>query len=471
MSKPTLFSTNSLGNWLTFQTSTGSFSSNYTLSFPLATDTAVYEAFTQGMSNKTFTSTTITDASNTVTAQRLGTSSGTGFDVVVNGSTPSGANKVLVTTSATAAAWGTIPNSALTNSSVTINTGTGLTGGGTVALGGTLNLSNTGVISFSAGTTGLTPSIASTGAITLAGTLVAANGGTGQNTYTVGDILYASAATTLSKLSDVAAGSYLRSGGVGVAPLWSTLTLPNSATTGDLFYASGTNTMGNLADVATGNALLSGGVGVAPSWGKVNLTTTVSGVLPIANGGTNSSTALNNNRIMVSSGGSIVEAAALTNGQLLIGSTGAAPVAATLTAGTGISITNGAGSISVAVSSSLASVRLTAVTNQITVGVGAPTVVGYVPWQNSAYSSFTTRTVVMWVVPSSAAGKDLTVSITPDGAAALGSITILGGAAVGAIYTFTFTAPGADTNLQVTVSRTGGGGNNPLINGVTVSLT
>lgn len=71
-------------------------------------------------------------------------------------------------------------------------------------------------------------------------------------------------------------------------------------------------------------------------------------VLPIARGGTNSGTALNNNRIMVSSGGAIVEAAALTNGQLLIGSTGAAPVAANITqTGTlGVVITNGAGSIS-----------------------------------------------------------------------------------------------------------------------------
>ncbi|MBS1560626.1 MAG: hypothetical protein JSS89_03395 [Bacteroidetes bacterium] len=76
--------------------------------------------------------------------------------------------------------------------------------------------------------------------------------------------------------------------------------------------------------------------------------TEVLNTLPINRGGTNSTTTLNNNRIMVSSGGAIVEAAALTNGQLLIGSTGAAPVAATLTAGSGITITNGAGTISIA---------------------------------------------------------------------------------------------------------------------------
>lgn len=75
------------------------------------------------------------------------------------------------------------------------------------------------------------------------------------------------------------------------------------------------------------------------------------GVLPIAQGGTNSSTALNNGRIMISAGDAIVEAAALTDGQLLIGSSAGAPVAATLTAGTGISIVNGANSITISANS------------------------------------------------------------------------------------------------------------------------
>lgn len=78
--------------------------------------------------------------------------------------------------------------------------------------------------------------------------------------------------------------------------------------------------------------------------GNVDLASTdVTGILPIIRGGTNSGTALNNNRIMVSSGGSIVEAAALTNGQLLIGSTGAAPVAAAPVQGAFASVTIGLG--------------------------------------------------------------------------------------------------------------------------------
>ena len=56
---------------------------------------------------------------------------------------------------------------------------------------------------------------------------------------------------------------------------------------GDILYASSTTALSKLADVATGNALISGGVGVAPSYGKIGLTTHVSGTLPTANGGTN----------------------------------------------------------------------------------------------------------------------------------------------------------------------------------------
>jgi len=101
--------------------------------------------------------------------------------------------------------------------------------------------------------------------------VTAAQGGTGIASYAVGDILYASASTTLSKLADVAAGSYLRSGGVTTAPVWSTTTLPNSATTGDILYASASNVYSNLADVAAGSYLRSGGTSTAPVWSTTTL--------------------------------------------------------------------------------------------------------------------------------------------------------------------------------------------------------
>ena len=59
-----------------------------------------------------------------------------------------------------------------------------------------------------------------------------------------------------------------------------------SYTIGDLLQASASNTLATRAAVATGNALISGGVGTVSSWGKIGLTTHISGTLAIANGGT-----------------------------------------------------------------------------------------------------------------------------------------------------------------------------------------
>lgn len=59
---------------------------------------------------------------------------------------------------------------------------------------------------------------------------------------------------------------------------------------GDLLYASTTTALSKLAGVATGNALISGGVSTAPSWGKIGLTTHISGTLAVGNGGTGATT-------------------------------------------------------------------------------------------------------------------------------------------------------------------------------------
>lgn len=98
------------------------------------------------------------------------------------------------------------------------------------------------------------------------GVLPAVNGGTGNSSYTIGDILYANSATTLAKLADVAAGSYLRSGGVGAAPVWSTLTLPNAASKGEIPYASAANVISMLAVGTAGQVLTTQGAGNVPTW-------------------------------------------------------------------------------------------------------------------------------------------------------------------------------------------------------------
>jgi hypothetical protein len=64
-----------------------------------------------------------------------------------------------------------------------------------------------------------------------------------------------------------------------------------SYTIGDLLYADSSSSLAKLTDVATGNVLRSGGIGVAPAWGKADLTTDVTGTLPVANGGTGTATA------------------------------------------------------------------------------------------------------------------------------------------------------------------------------------
>jgi len=81
-------------------------------------------------------------------------------------------------------------------------------------------LSGVAVTTFSAGTTGFTPNSATSGAITLAGTLITSNGGTGLSSYTAGDLSYYASGTTFTKLAIGAANTVLTSS--GSAPQWST---------------------------------------------------------------------------------------------------------------------------------------------------------------------------------------------------------------------------------------------------------
>ena len=103
------------------------------------------------------------------------------------------------------------------------------------------------------------------------------------------------------------------SGGASAAPTWSQVSLSAGVTgtlpatnggtgqasyaIGDLLYADTTTSLARLADIATGNVLLSGGVTTAPAWGKVSLTTAISGILPLANGGTNANLTASNGGI------------------------------------------------------------------------------------------------------------------------------------------------------------------------------
>ncbi len=98
-----------------------------------------------------------------------------------------------------------------------------------------------------------------------------------------------------------------------------------SYTIGDILYASASTTLSKLADVATGNVLISGGTSTAPSWGKVGLTTHVSGTLPIANGGTNSTATPTNGGVAYGDGSAYQFNAAGVSGQVLQSNGAAAP--------------------------------------------------------------------------------------------------------------------------------------------------
>ena len=74
-----------------------------------------------------------------------------------------------------------------------------------------VNLSTLGVSTFSAGTTGFTPNTATSGAVTLAGTLATTNGGTGLTSFTANGVLYASSTSALTT------GSALTFDGTGLA--------------------------------------------------------------------------------------------------------------------------------------------------------------------------------------------------------------------------------------------------------------
>lgn len=72
---------------------------------------------------------------------------------------------------------------------------------------GTIQVANTGVLSFSGGATGLTPVVPSIGAVTLSGLLNVVSGGTGQSSYTNGQLLIGNTTGNTLGKSTLTAGS------------------------------------------------------------------------------------------------------------------------------------------------------------------------------------------------------------------------------------------------------------------------
>ena len=203
--------------------------------------------------------------------------------------------------------------SAAGGSDITLPSGTTIVSCDGTAGGMRLSITSTGVAkvdSFSGGSTGLTPAVATTGAVTLAGTLGVSNGGTGLTAAPVSGQIPIGNGTGYT-LAQLTAGS-----GVTI-----------------------TNGAGSVTIAATGGGTVTsvnvsgGSTGLTTSGGPVTTsgTITLAGTLGIGYGGTGITTTP-------------------SNGQLLIGN-GSGYTAATLTAGTNMTITNAAGSITLAAAS------------------------------------------------------------------------------------------------------------------------
>jgi len=171
-----------------------------------------------------------------------------------------------------------------------------------------------GVASFTTSLNGLTPNVATTGAVTLAGTLGVASGGTGSTTFAQGGVLYGDTANPLAATAVGTSGHVLTSNGAGAAPTFqatqdtgitslnaqtgATQTFTNMAngvtitsaanahvlglagqipvanggtglgsyTTGDIVYASGATTLAGLT-VGSASQVLKGGA--TPTWGAL----------------------------------------------------------------------------------------------------------------------------------------------------------------------------------------------------------
>ncbi len=210
------------------------------------------------------------------------------------------------------------------------------------------------VTTWSAGTTGFTPNSATSGAVTLAGDLIVANGGTGVTTLTANGLIYGSGTNPVGITAAGTTGQILV-GNTGSPASWLT-----AGTTGQLLVGvTGSAPVWTSTPASGVTSIGFGTTGLTPSAATGGVVT-VAGALVVANGGTGLTSVGTSGLPLLSNGtgyafGALSVVAggtgqtSYTDGQLLIGnSSGNTLTKASLTAGTGISITPGAGSITIA---------------------------------------------------------------------------------------------------------------------------
>jgi hypothetical protein len=212
--------------------------------------------------------------------------------------------------------------SAVTNTAIAIDASAVTTGTLPIARGGTNQTTFTAGQRLVFDGTSLA-SQANTG-YTLTGGVAAANTITSLTVNQYGEVSAVTAGAIAIAASQVTSGTLdVARGGTGLA----------SYAVGDIIFASGATTLSKLADVATGNVLISGGVTTAPSYGKVGLTTHISGTLAVGNGGTGN-TALTLNGVVLGQGASaLTTVVSSTEGHVLQISSGGVPTFAHLNGG------------------------------------------------------------------------------------------------------------------------------------------
>jgi len=258
--------------------------------------------------------TLVTPALGTPTSVTLTNATGLPLTTGVTGLLPiaNGGTNGAVTPTAGAIAYG---NGTAHVFSAAGTTGQYLVSGGTGAPTWA-TISSSLVSSFSAGTTGFTPNTATTGAVTLAGTLNIANGGTGitsfgtgvqtalgQNVTGSGGIVLATSPTLVTPALGTptsvtltnATGLPLTTGVTGTLPIGNGGTGQTTAsaafnalspitTTGDLIIGNGTNSATRLPIGTSGYLLTSNGTSAvwtaAPATGVTSFQTSLSGLTP-----------------------------------------------------------------------------------------------------------------------------------------------------------------------------------------------